>query len=178
MRKIPRPTAYFFPLLVHGSVIGTKRTSCDVGLESTFGGKAGHDAAVCDVGAVGSLPAAPVDAQTLQEIDWCNNEGNAYSLDLQINGCTASIQSRRESQQNPAAVYFNRGMAYYFRGLAYGGEKDYDRAIADYDQGIRLDPKDASAYYFRGLETRARGDTAGGDADIAQARQLDPNIGK
>jgi tetratricopeptide (TPR) repeat protein len=40
--------------------------------------------------------------------------------------------------------------AYFGRGVAWGGKSDYDRAIADYTEAIRLDPKNANAYNNRG----------------------------
>ena len=36
--------------------------------------------------------------------------------------------------------------AYCSRGLAWDGKHEYDKAIADYNQGDRLDPNDAWAY--------------------------------
>jgi tetratricopeptide (TPR) repeat protein len=48
---------------------------------------------------------------------------------------------------------------------------DYDRAIADYTEAIRLDPTFARAYYNRGFAKRAKGDSAGGDSDTATAKQ-------
>jgi tetratricopeptide (TPR) repeat protein len=69
-------------------------------------------------------------------------------------------------------------MAHRNRGLVYQTKGDLDRAIADYNEAIALDPKDPVPYYVRGLARRARGDTAGGNADITKARQIDPNIGR
>jgi tetratricopeptide (TPR) repeat protein len=40
--------------------------------------------------------------------------------------------------------------AYLARGIAYFDLGDYQRAIEDYDEAIRLDPQDAVAYYNRG----------------------------
>ena len=51
-----------------------------------------------------------------------------------------------------------------------------DRAIADFDQAIKLDPKNAKAIYERGVAKRKSGDAAGADADIAAAKQLDPDV--
>jgi Flp pilus assembly protein TadD len=64
------------------------------------------------------------------------------------------------------------------RGKVYLAMHHYDRAIADFNEAIQLDLKDAVAYYNRGLAKRAIGDAAGGDADIVRARQLNPNIGE
>jgi tetratricopeptide (TPR) repeat protein len=53
---------------------------------------------------------------------------------------------------------------------------DYDRAIADLSEAIRLDPKRASAFYNRGVAYRAKGDLGHADADAAEAMRLDPTL--
>jgi hypothetical protein len=65
------------------------------------------------------------------------------SPDLAIGACTAIIQSSQETANGLAAAFLNRG-----RG--YAGKRDYDRAIQDYDQAIRLDPNNAAAFSSRG----------------------------
>jgi len=68
-------------------------------------------------------------------------------------------------------------MAFYNRGIAYYFQKDFDRAIADYDQAIQLNANDVHAYKNRGLAKQAKGDSAGSDSDIARAKQLSPSAG-
>lgn len=101
------------------------------------------------------------------------NQGKAFSLDLQISGCTAVLQSGRETA-------FNQAVAYKNRGRAYGHKGDYDRGIVDHNEAIRLDPKDATAFHgrgnvyldmsFRRLEYRDRA-----IADYNEAIRLDPS---
>ena len=50
---------------------------------------------------------------------------------------------------------------------------DTDRALADFDQAIKLDPKDALAYSNRGFAWRTKGDMARAAADYEQAIKLD-----
>ncbi len=52
---------------------------------------------------------------------------------------------------------------------------DLDRAIADYDQAIKLNPNDAAALLNRGAAKKQQGDQSGGEADIAAAIKIDPN---
>ena len=86
----------------------------------------------------------PAAAQTLR-----GNCGNP-DPDISIAGCTREIQSDsadlksgRGMMQTAAAHlapdYDNRGIAYANKGLT-------DQAIADYNQAIRLNPKDALAF--------------------------------
>jgi hypothetical protein len=48
---------------------------------------------------------------------------------------------------------------------------DYDRAVVDYNEAVRLDPTNALAFCNRGRAKRNINDVSGG-ADIAKARQL------
>jgi tetratricopeptide (TPR) repeat protein len=52
--------------------------------------------------------------------------------------------------------------------------RDYNGAIADYDQAIRLDPKYALAYNGRGAARRELGDNEGAITDYDQAIRLNP----
>ncbi|MGO9135188.1 MAG: tetratricopeptide repeat protein [Methylovirgula sp.] len=87
--------------------------------------------------------------------------------DRQITACTALIETGKETRDKQAAAYNNRGVAYAAKG-------DLDRAIADFDQAIRLDPKDEVAYKNRGGAYKAKGDFDRAIADYSEAIRLDP----
>lgn len=72
----------------------------------------------------------------------------------------------------------NVAIAFYNRALAYENKEDYARAIADYDEAVRLNPNDADALLYRGLDKQRMGDKAGAEADVAAAKRINPNIGK
>ncbi len=114
------------------------------------------------------LATAPTSAETKQQIDWCINESRVYSPDLQISGCTASIQSGRYGDQDLAAVYSNRGEAYDNKG-------QHDRSIQDFDEAIRLNPKFAIAYDNRGIAYIKDGQNDRAIQDFDQAIRLNPN---
>ena len=52
---------------------------------------------------------------------------------------------------------------------------EYDRAIQDYDQAIRLNPNYASAFNNRGLAYVNKGDNDRAIQDYDQAIKLNPN---
>jgi lipoprotein NlpI len=87
--------------------------------------------------------------------------------DEQIAACTRAIQSGRWSGQGLARVYPSRGIAYRAKG-------DPDRAMADYNEVMRLDPKLATAYRDRGLEYLFGGKLAKALADVSQASEFNP----
>src|ERR1700722_10619627 len=86
--------------------------------------------------------------------------------DEQIAACNAQLQSR-QTPSNQAISLNNRGNAYLSKG-------DLDRAIADYNQAISLDPKYSKAYHGRAIAYKARGDVDRAIVDYNQAIGLDP----
>ena len=110
----------------------------------------------------------PVAAQQLSpDHTRCENTANAFSLDAQISGCTAVLQSARETA-------INRALAYYTRGVVYQSKGDYARAMTDYNEAIRLNPGFANAYYNRGIAYHAKGDYDPAIADFSEAIRLSP----
>jgi len=67
-------------------------------------------------------------------------------------------------------------MAYSNRGNAFDDRKDYERAIADFDAAIKIDPRYATAFYNRGNSKLNSGDRAGAIADYRQALELRPGF--
>jgi Flp pilus assembly protein TadD len=58
-------------------------------------------------------------------------------------------------------------------GRAYAKKGQYDRAIADYDEAIKLDPKDAIAFFTRGITYYAIDQDDRAIADLDEAIRLD-----
>jgi tetratricopeptide (TPR) repeat protein len=99
-------------------------------------------------------------APTQQQINSC--KGMPYAdADPMIEGCTAVIQSER------------RAWAFNNRGVAYLGKGNRDRAIADFNQAIQLEPKYVLAYTNRGIAHKSRGDFDRAIADFTEAITLD-----
>lgn len=82
--------------------------------------------------------------------------------DLAIEGCTRIIE---DAKQKPKA----RGVALYNRGNAYVTKGSYDLAIADFDEALKLDPKNASTLNNRGNARNDKGDAEAAMADFDAA---------
>jgi tetratricopeptide (TPR) repeat protein len=61
------------------------------------------------------------------------------------------------------------------RGSAWSMKKEYENAIKDFDQAIRLDPKSAFAHHNRGLAWDAKKEPGKALTDYETAIRLDPN---
>ena len=69
----------------------------------------------------------------------------------------------------------NLAHAYSDRGASYDGLSQYERAIEDYDEAIRLDPNDPLAYSNRGTTYDALGQYSRAIEDYDEAIRLNPN---
>src|ERR1700751_3451125 len=88
---------------------------------------------------------APADSA---DNDWsqCTGADAARALPA----CTRVIRSAG-SKEIAASAYYNRG-------IAYAANSEPDRAIADFNESIRLDPTDPDAFISRGSAYLAAGD--------------------
>jgi Flp pilus assembly protein TadD len=58
--------------------------------------------------------------------------------------------------------------------VAHSNKDDYKAAVADFDEAIRLDPRDADAYQSRGAMHEELGNAAAARADYAKALEILP----
>jgi tetratricopeptide (TPR) repeat protein len=86
------------------------------------------------------------------------------SGDVAIAACTRAIET---GASQPAAIYRDRAVAYYRKG-------DYERAIADASEAIRIDPQFGKAYRTRGAAYSAKGNKDRALADWNEAIRIDP----
>jgi CHAT domain-containing protein len=84
-----------------------------------------------------------------------------------ITACDSVIASGRISGRGLASAHYNRGLSWFEAG-------QYDRAIADYNESIRLDPASASSFNNRGSAWYAKGKADRALADFEKAIELDP----
>src|SRR6266571_1457532 len=126
----------------------------------------GSAVAAC-LAAAGLLSGTSASAQLSQPWTWCVNKEKA-SPDVQIKGCTSVIGSGKETPKNLSIAYNNRGNGYRTKG-------DNDRAMADYNEAIRLDPRYSLAYNGRGNTYLDKKEYDRAIADYSQSIALDPN---
>jgi tetratricopeptide (TPR) repeat protein len=82
------------------------------------------------------------------------------------------LAMRKETMR---AVVFAAASLLAFEAQALTERKgDYDRAIADFNKAIELDPKDAIAYGGRGFAYSSKADYDRAIADLTKAIELDP----
>lgn len=87
--------------------------------------------------------------------------------DRRIAACTLAIEKGRLSEAEAAVAYNNRAIATHFKG-------QYDRAIIDHDEAIRLRPDYAEAYSDRGNARLAKGLYAMAIKDYTDAIRIQP----
>jgi len=85
------------------------------------------------------------DPAAADDVALCNREA---PRDVDVAACTRVINS---GAGRPSVNYNSRGGAYREKG-------DRDRAIADFTEAIRLDPKDWYPYHNRGLAYHDKGE--------------------
>jgi tetratricopeptide (TPR) repeat protein len=98
----------------------------------------------------------------------CSNVSGKLSREKQIKVCTLAITS---------GDWKGRGLSWAFsdRGLAYFALQDFDKAFADFNEAIRLDPGNSMAFNNRGTVYMLRDDPDRAMADFDEAIKLDPN---
>ena len=97
----------------------------------------------------------------------------ADDWDNAIKQLTAALSVAKPNNDalDPATIYF-------YRGNAYGKKKEYDRAIADYNQALQLNPKYAKAFNNRALAYSYKNEYDRAIADFNQALKLNPENAK
>jgi tetratricopeptide (TPR) repeat protein len=104
---------------------------------------------------IAAAPALADDADSCK--DWKNSNS--------ISACNRLI----ERNSRDAAAYTNRGLAYW-------AKQDYDHAITDYNESIRIEPSNAIAFSNRGLAYWAKHDYDRAITDYNEAIRINPKF--
>src|ERR1700676_3568920 len=147
-----------------------------------------------------ALWSAPALAQSRAQLGpLCTSE--ATLADQQIDACNKIIALKVFSGANLATVYFWRPVGwnkkgnysqvianttealrfkpdqalYNMRGSAYFDKGEYDIAIADFNDALRIGPPSGTIFHNRGNAFRGKGDYAKAIADYDSANRLNPN---
>jgi tetratricopeptide (TPR) repeat protein len=83
-------------------------------------------------------------------------------LAVSIAGCSEVLRSGSATTRQKIA-------ALNFRGNAYAQRQDYDLAMSDFGEAIRLDPQQYFSYWARGLVSQARKQYEAAGRDFEQA---------
>jgi tetratricopeptide (TPR) repeat protein len=110
----------------------------------------------------------------------------AHTLVIRLNSDNACLNGDRTKARdktiakyikrilNPksAKSYYNRGDAYESRGFAYCNKGDFKKALADFEQVVKMKPDDAFSYGARGSVYFEQGDYDKAIADYERALAL------
>jgi tetratricopeptide (TPR) repeat protein len=114
--------------------------------------------------AVAVIAAAPSHALDQRDFKNCDQ---SVDWDLKIAGCTKMLKVPRLPPEALAAIYAARG-------TGWAAKNDFARAIVDFDEALRLNPKNIAALNNRGAAWLLRGENAKAIADLDTAISLDP----
>ena len=98
--------------------------------------------------AIATLLAAPAAALTAKDTQDCEQMTNPG---LKVSACTRILQSGGLKRDAEAAARHHRGVGYLL-------QSDYDRAIVEFNQALRVDPSYKRSYNSRGNAWKGKGE--------------------
>src|SRR5262249_39115896 len=107
-------------------------------------------------------------AQAADTAGICTGRTQA-SIDDQIRACSLLIAGQTGDSEQLALLYTSRGAAWRMKG-------DLDRALADHEEAIRLQPGSAVLYFNRAVTWMSKNDTDRAIDDFGEAIQLMPGF--
>ena len=120
-----------------------------------------HDSAIADYSE--AIRLEPKDAQRVPRA-WLHNTPKA-----------SSTRQSPTTMKPPVSSPIMR-RAHYCRAVTWCAKGDFDKALGDYDEAIRLEPKLAWAYYGRAIVWRNRGEYDKAIADDSEAAAHRPRL--
>lgn len=104
-----------------------------------------------------------------QQVCFCKSDDCIWKdvgIEPGIRACSRIIQSGEYTETSVAKIYSRRG---WWKSQ----KKDYDSALQDYDEAVRLDPKNAEAYEERGNVWQYKDDDDRAIADFNASNRVD-----
>jgi uncharacterized protein (TIGR02145 family) len=101
------------------------------------------------------------------------NSNSAYCRSMYYRDFASRTKDYKSSLLSVRCLLMN-ALAYSNRGIMYYGKGDYDQAISDFTEAIRLDPKYALAYSSRGIAYFDKGDYDKAISDFTETIRLNP----
>src|SRR5438874_12095009 len=90
-------------------------------------------------------------------------------VEQKFRACTKLIEENPQDQQKRAHGHLNRGNAYQFK-------RDFDAAIIEFNQAIRLYPNAPTVYYNRGNAYQSKNDFDRSISDYNEVIRLAPDF--
>lgn len=115
-----------------------------------------------------AIPKATVPKSPEAQFAQCAGNSDATTSDGMLAACSAIIEAGREPASRMTLVYANRARAWHETA-------QYNAAIADFDQAIRLAPQNAEALQGRCMSRAVAGQLSQALADCNQALKLKPD---
>ena len=128
----------------------------------------GHKLALTTVAALSCVLAGYSSAALAQNktpIQWVSECANVNNKNVSIAACTHQIQSKTLNNNELSLAYYNRG-------VAYANADEFDNAVLDLTQAIRVRPTLSAAYYVRSKVYGAQGKSALAEKDATEAKRL------
>ena len=104
-------------------------------------------------------------AQNKTSIQWVSECANVNNKNISVAACTHQIQSKTLNKNELSLAYYNRG-------AAYANADEFDNAILDLTQAIRVRPTLSAAYYVRSKVYGVQGKSALAEKDAIEAKRL------
>src|SRR5688572_15518516 len=101
------------------------------------------------------------------DIDACDRALEEDDNDKAVELCSRALRSEHLSD-------YDRAIGHIARGVAYDNRGQHDRAIRDYDEAIRLNPREPLHLSNRGRTNRLKGDYGAAIRDYNRAIELSP----
>jgi tetratricopeptide (TPR) repeat protein len=102
--------------------------------------------------------------------------GRCFSSALQnqdlptaLSDCNKALRGADKKNPNYPYLFVNRGLVRLRQG-------DYDKAIADFNDALKIAPKNAPALYARAVAESRKNQKKDSESDLATARQIAPEV--